>query len=158
MKKIMFGLSLASVLLLAGCWGNKEDNKQPMTRPEAFVVINVLDPELYKDAHIKGSANVPFDQLDDYLKKTNKDTELVFYCANYMCSASGEAAQQAKAAGFKAFAYEGGMAEWVKLGYPYVGDAKEEYIHAENPKPDHLADYVISAEDLKNKMTAHNIL
>lgn len=152
MNKLFSGLTLASVLLLAGCWGgNKKEETMPAKA--SLQVINVLDPELYADAHIKGSINVPFDQLDEYLKKADKNAELVFYCANYSCSASGEAAKQAKEQGFtNARAYEGGTAEWVKLGYPYEGPATESYIHGDNPKPDHLADFAISAEDLKAKM------
>lgn len=162
MTKKIFGLTLASILALAGCGvGDKEEVKkeEPVKHEAAsLVVINVLDPELYEDAHIKGSINVPYEQVEEYLKKTDKNNELVFYCANYACSASGEAAQEAKAAGFNAHAYEGGMAEWVTLGYPHEGDAKQGYIHEENKKPDHLADFAIFAEDLKAQMQEHNIL
>ncbi len=161
MTKSLYSVALASVLALAGCGvGNKvEEKKAAQPTKQTLVVVNVLDPELYNDAHIKGSINVPFDKVEDYLKNTAHDTELVFYCANYACSASGAAAEQAKAAGFsKVWAYEGGMAEWISLGYPYEGPAKEEYIKSENKKPDHLAEFAISAEDLKNKMHEHKIL
>lgn len=163
MKKLFFGLSLASVLLLAGCWGGNKDEATPaeekMQPGEKMLVVNVLDPELYEDAHIKGSINVPFDQLDEFLKKTDKNTELVFYCANYACSASGASAEQAKVEGFaNARAYEGGTAEWVNLGYPHDGPATQDYIHGDNPKPDHLADYAISAEELKQKMVENKLI
>ena len=55
-KLIFFGL----FFILSAC-GEK-------TVPE-LLVINLLDKELYNDSHIRGSVNVPFDNIEEYVKK-----------------------------------------------------------------------------------------
>jgi len=107
---------ILSTLFLASCdFGGAKKPK--------LVVVNVLDKELHNDCHIKGSVNVPFESVQEYaVGHWPKDIELVFYCTNYKCTASGESARQLKALGYaKVFAYEAGIAEWHKLGFPVVG-------------------------------------
>lgn len=56
-----------------------------------------------------------FDKLDNLPR--DKATQLVFYCANTMCSASHLAADQARAAGYARVAVmPAGIAGWVKAG------------------------------------------
>ncbi len=84
----------------------------------------------YADCHIKGSINVPYDNLVEYTKDLPKDTEIVVYCASYVCPMSRRAYTLLKDQGFTNIrAYEGGAAEWHKLGYPTEGPAKMIYLH-----------------------------
>ena len=86
------------------------------TQEPAVRVVNVLSPELYNDAHIPGSINVPMEQLSNKLREWSPETTLVFYCTNYMCTSSKEAAKMFRDHGFpKSYAYEGGTAEWYQL-------------------------------------------
>lgn len=123
-------------------------------------LINVLDKTLFDDVHIAGSEHVSFEDLDKKIltdwKNLDKNTVFVFYCSNYACSASGQAAKQIEQLGFKeSYAYEGGMAEWFNLhkqdkSYRIVGEAKQRYLNMPNPIKliDH--DYkVITAARLK---------
>ena len=54
-------------------------------------IINVLSEEAYNDCHIKNTVNAPLLKLAEYVKKFPKDTELIVYCASYICSASKNA-------------------------------------------------------------------
>jgi rhodanese-related sulfurtransferase len=148
MKSVFSFIGAVTALLVVAACSTTQDN--------SLLVINVLGAEQYKDAHIKGSINVPFDQVEAYAKKLDKKREIVFYCANYMCSASGASAEMLKKMGFEnVWAYEGGTAEWYQLGYPIDGAAGEGYLKAENKKPaveESHAYGIITAQELKKKM------
>ena len=139
---------------LAGC-GSFE------SKPK-LVIINVLDKEYYDDCHIADSKqawsiNVPFLEIDEYAQKNlDKESEIVLYCSNYKCSASGAAARRLAKMGFKkVYAFEGGMAEWKQLGYPTKGSCQMPYLTQVVPKPDEAEPLVISAQELHQKMQEH---
>ena len=81
-------------------------------------VVNVLSPDYYKLGIIKGSKKIPLGELDKRYGELDKSKEIVTYCANDQCSASGEAAKNLAAKGFKVKAYEGGIKEWTEAGLP----------------------------------------
>lgn len=165
-KKQVVAVVLLSVLaLLPGCWpfSKKETQEQKPT----LYVINVLDKESYDDCNIAGSVNVPFNDVESFAKDLDRNVEIVVYCANYMCSASGAAAQKLKEMGFeKVWAYEGGTAEWYQLGtkaegkYPVSGSCKASYLTAANNKPEAEESHVsvINAEQLREKMLANGLI
>lgn len=165
-KQVVAIALLAGVLaLLPGCWpfGKKKVQEQKPT----LYVINVLDKESYDDCNITGSVNVPFNEVETFAKDLDRNAEIVVYCANYMCSASGAAAQKLKEMGFeKVWAYEGGTAEWYQLGtkaqgmYPVSGSCKASYLTAANDKPEAEESHVsvITAEQLREKMIAHGFI
>ena len=66
-------------------------------------VINVLDKQFYNDAHIQVLFNYQLLMLNKIAKKMEKNTTLVVYCSNYMCSASISVARKLKAMGFEGF-------------------------------------------------------
>lgn len=147
MKKKLALLTL-SIIALIGCGGKKE--KKP-----GMVVINVLDKDLYNDCHIKGSINVPFEDFESYIPKLSKNDQIVVYCSNYQCTASGEAVKMLKARGFEnVWAYEAGMAEWHMQGLPVEGPCKESYLSRKTEKPEEEPKDVpvISTEELNKKM------
>lgn len=121
-----------------------------------LVLVNVLDPEQYKDCHIKGSINVPFEQLDTFAHKLDKEIEVVFYCSNYMCAASGKAAQLFGKKGFKhVWAYEAGMTDWYTKNLPVEGACKASYLTMPNlpfESTEKSPFMTISTNDLKVKL------
>ena len=50
-----------------------------------FFLVNVLDPLYYEDCHIRGSINVPLDEIEKWAKNIDKDSHIVVYCASYVC-------------------------------------------------------------------------
>lgn len=164
-KQVVAVALLSGVLaLLPGCWpfGKKEVQEQKPT----LYVINVLDKESYDDCNIAGSVNVPFQDVESFAKNIDRNTEMVVYCANYMCTASGAAAQKLKEMGFeKVWAYEGGTAEWYQLGkengeFPVKGACAASYLTAANTKPaEETSDVsVITAAQLRDKMIAQGLI
>jgi rhodanese-related sulfurtransferase len=113
---------------------NKNFNKNINENSEKLLIINVLDKELYEDSHIFGSVQCDIDNLDNFLKNISKRAVLIFYCANYLCKSSFEAAKMAKELGYEnVFAYEGGIAEWYQRGksndeFRVSGPCKMQYL------------------------------
>ncbi len=150
MNVLLFrGLMLTGLMLLPACW--------PTAQKHGLFVVNVLDADYFSDCHIKGSVNIILDQLDEFVKDLDKQkAEVVFYCSNYMCAASGFAAQKLKKMGFDhVWAYEAGMAEWHQKGLPTTGKCKKPYLEKqiEEPELDQTKDIsIISTEELAKKM------
>lgn len=153
-KKYVKNLSLGSlfVVLLPGCWPTKDvaqDN-------DKLVVINVLDKALYDDCHIKGSINIAFENVEDYLySRKGDDVELIFYCSNRRCTASHHAAKKAIELGFSdVLVYVDGTAGWHQEGLPVVGDCKKKYLEKIIEKHASQDDEIveISTNDLAQKM------
>ena len=124
-----------------------------------MVVINVLEKNLYDDCHIQGSVHVPFEMLERYVQQNlNKDTEIVLYCSNYMCSASGQGCKILKRLGFeKVYAYEGGTAEWYQNKMPVEGPCTAGYLQKQLTPIDHNQQEesvvtVISMQELARKL------
>ncbi len=143
MKKLIF--SVVAIALIIACgfalkkWYIKNDSRVYADLP--LCLINVLDKNEFDDAHISGSLNIPFDQIESVLSLIPKDKKVIFYCANYLCTASGEAAVLFKKHGFKdVYVYEGGMAEWYQMSlsdenYHYKGPAQLSYLQIAIPRP-----------------------
>jgi len=151
-------LGAAGLLLLPGCFFKKSSE---IDTHQSLYVLNVLDKPEYDDCHIVGSIQVSLDQVESFAQKLNKDTEMVVYCSNYFCTASGQVAQQLQSLGFtKVWAYEAGMAEWFQRGLPVQGPCKQSYLKKVIPQPaDHEGDSnTITTEQLYDKMKQAGLL
>lgn len=142
------------VFLLPGC-GGKEDHVVA-TKQSGLIVINVLDKDWYDDCHIKGSINVPFSELDEFVKKLDTEkAEIVLYCSNYFCTSSMYACNHLKEMGFKhVWAYEGGTAEWYQLGLPVTGPSQRAYL-SKRVEPDGQTAHdecLITAKELADRL------
>ncbi len=151
-KSVIFGLIFQSIiLLLSGCWDHTNQQKK-----KGLVVVNVLDLDLYEDCHIRGSINIPFDQVESHANNIDQDAEIVFYCSDYQCSSSEWAAKTFQKKGFKkVYVYEGGMAEWYQEGLPTEGPHQKAYLHkpAKQVLTNEQAEAsLISMKDLAEKM------
>jgi rhodanese-related sulfurtransferase len=149
MNKLLFKLTLCSLIFLIGC-GQTE-------KKQGLIIVNVLDADHFNDCHIKGSINVSLEQLDDFAKDLDKQkAEVVFYCSNYMCTASGFSAKKLKDMGFEhVWAYEAGIADWYQKGLPTEGPCEKPYLtkqmnHEELDQSNDIS--IISTEDLAKKM------
>ena len=150
-KLLLIFFSILSLLVLPACWDTKVEKPK-------FVIVNILDKKLFDDCHIKGSINVPFEDLKDYAPKhwDKEETEVVVHCSNYKCTASGTSFKILKELGFKKVsAYEAGTAEAKKQGIAMQGPCQEKYLD-DYKKPDGYQETaevtVITTENLKKKM------
>src|SRR5262245_56578671 len=90
---------------------------------EDLVVVNVLAPEDFREAHIPGSENVPLDRerfVDEILAKTgSKEAKVVVYCSSESCTASRRAARKLDESGFpRVYGFTGGIQAWQEAGLP----------------------------------------
>jgi phage shock protein E len=79
---------------------------------EGAIVVDVRTKAEYSAGHIKGSTNIPLDQLAGQLTKLNKETIIITCCASGMRSASAKSILQSF--GYKKV-YNGGG--WGSLEY-----------------------------------------
>ena len=167
--QIIASVALLGILaLLPACWPFSKKDTPANDAQQSLYVINVLDKESYEDCRIAGSINVPFEQIETFANDLPRSTEMVVYCANYMCTSSAAAAQKLKDMGFEnVWAYEGGTAEWYQMNkkaegkYPVEGTCHASYLSAANEKPAEVATSavaIISADELQQKMTARGML
>ncbi|HAU30024.1 TPA: hypothetical protein DCW54_00070 [Candidatus Dependentiae bacterium] len=183
MKYLVSVALIVALLALSGCsWfgGGSSDgcaccrhgSCRPPVHPKdskqkvALRIVNVLDQELFDDAHIASgpgveSICVQFDDIEEVARSWDKAIPVVVYCSNYFCSASREAASMLGALGFeRVYAYEGGMAEWYQLFNEtdrdlITGPAQQEYLSivVEAPEEQEVAGEnfaIITALELQN--------
>ncbi len=83
-------------------------------------LVEVLDPEEYGEAHIKGAINIPLTEIGkESTERFDPNQEIVVYCANSSCTASPTAAEKLDKLGFKkVYDYEGGKEDWMEAGNP----------------------------------------
>ncbi len=147
--KLLSTFLMSIMLLLPGCFGEQ--------KKEGLFVVNVLDAEHFDDCHIKDSINVTVDKLDDFIADLDKEkAEVVFYCSNYMCTASGFCAKKLKDMGYSnVWAYEAGMAEWYQKELPVEGKCTKAYLDKKMEKSELEESSeirIISTDDLARKM------
>lgn len=73
-------------------------------------IIDVRAPQEYATGHIKGSENMPLDQLDKHIQKLDKSKPIITCCASGI--RSGSAKNKLTSTGFKEV-YNGGG--WMSL-------------------------------------------
>jgi rhodanese-related sulfurtransferase len=127
MPKILFLLLVAGAVVIGYYyWHQPASTKN--SKP-SLIILNVLDKEEYDDCHIKGSMHVNFEHVEEFAQKLDKNSTIVVYCTNYMCTSSDYVAKKLREKGFdKVFVYAGGMAEWHQKQLPVVGQCKAAYL------------------------------
>lgn len=152
MLKQKLVLVAAALLMLQGCFKNEQ-------KKEGLFLVNVLDVEYYDDCHIKApnSINVTLEGLEAFTKTVDPEkSEIVFYCSNYMCTASGFAAKELAKKGFKnVWAYEAGIADWYQKGLPVEGKCEKPYLNKKIEKlelEESSEIRIISTDELANKV------
>lgn len=79
-------------------------------------LLDVRQPEEYREGHIHGSRLIPLGELSRRMKELPKDREIICVCGSGNRSSS--AARQLAAAGYKVVNLRGGMLAWDRAGLP----------------------------------------
>jgi rhodanese-related sulfurtransferase len=60
----------------------REELKAKIERGGDVILVEILDPEYYENAHLPGAVNLPLDRLGALAPKIlpNKDADIVVYC------------------------------------------------------------------------------
>lgn len=95
-------------------WAHKLDNED---RERGFALVNVLGEEVFEEAHIPGSINIPQGKESLFEQRFAKDKEIVVYCASPDCHASDKVAEMLVRRGFiRVYDYAGGLSDWKRGG------------------------------------------
>lgn len=121
---------LADVEELVQTFLTVKDDLEPIPRDELLqrvrddlvTVIDVRPPEEYSAGHVPGAVNVPLKELENYLKQTDRQQEIVAYCRGPHCILAFEAVEQLRKKGLKARRLEDGFPEWKNAGLPVASE------------------------------------
>ncbi len=84
-------------------------------QPQPFL-LDVRQPEEYRDGHIPGATLIPLGSLPGKLNQLPRDREIICVCRSG--NRSHSATRQLKAAGLNAVNLQGGMLAWARHGLP----------------------------------------
>ena len=101
----------------------REELKEKMDRGESFVLVDALGPEHYESSHLPGAVNLPYEFVDEAERVLpDKDAEIVVYCMNEGCLASGEEVRELTEMGYANVRhYAAGKLDWIRAGRPVEG-------------------------------------
>jgi rhodanese-related sulfurtransferase len=86
------------------------------SQKSAYFLLDVRQPEEYREGHIAGAKLIPLDQLGRRMKELPRERQIVCVCRSG--SRSGAAARDLAAAGYQAANLRGGMLAWAREGLP----------------------------------------
>jgi rhodanese-related sulfurtransferase len=92
-----------------------------------LVLVEALPEQYYRHSHLPGAINLPHDAVDELASQllSDKDAEIVVYCASGPCPNSGIAATRLAELGYTRVAdYHEGKAEWIEAGLPVEGNSR----------------------------------
>ena len=101
----------------------RDELKRKMDRGEGFVLVDALGTEHYESTHLPGSVSLPYEFVDEAERVLpDKDAEIVVYCMNEGCSASGEEVRELTEMGYTNVRhYSAGKQDWMRAGLPVEG-------------------------------------
>ncbi|RPI83881.1 MAG: rhodanese-like domain-containing protein [Chloroflexi bacterium] len=108
--------------LFSRFFGNTTQNlnvnqvREWQTAAKKPLLIDVRQPEEFREGHIPGSKLIPLGELNHRLKDLPKDREIVCICRSG--NRSGAAVRKLVSAGFKSYNMRGGMKAWQRAGLP----------------------------------------
>ena len=98
----------------------REAIKQKLDARTKLVLIEALPPQYFLQGHLPGAINIPHDAPAARFTEalTDRDAEIVVYCASETCRNSNIAAERLIALGYRnVHEYHGGKADWIAAGY-----------------------------------------
>ena len=104
-------------------------NKVSKVLGQPDVYVYDCNPEdIYEKSHLKGSIHANKADWMNLLPKDKKNSFVILYCINRMCTVSFEAALEAINAGYEnVYVMPDGIQGWVSNGYPFEGTSWKPY-------------------------------
>jgi len=92
------------------------------------LIVDARDPDEYAESHIPGAVNMPYEEVVTDPERIEAietgGQPIIIYCGGPECEISRNLALDFYYAGLEPVAfYEGGLPEWIALGYPLVEGA-----------------------------------
>ncbi|HEX9116297.1 MAG TPA: rhodanese-like domain-containing protein [Anaerolineae bacterium] len=85
------------------------------TKPAPYL-LDVRQPEEYREGHISGANLIPLGDLPRRIKDLPRDREIICVC--HSGNRSRSATRQLTDAGYNAVNLQGGMSNWTRQGLP----------------------------------------
>ncbi len=95
---------------------NAHEAQDKLNQKPAPVLLDVRQPEEYKEQHIVGAKLIPLGELDRRMKELPKEREILVVC--HSGSRSIAAARKLNAAGYQPVNIRGGLIAWNHAGLP----------------------------------------
>ena len=83
-----------------------------------FVILDVRDAKSFRDGHVPGAVNIPFEELPSRMTELPKGKEIISYCWSVTCLLCTKASFILASKGYTAREMIGGIAEWQHSGFP----------------------------------------
>jgi rhodanese-related sulfurtransferase/DNA-binding transcriptional ArsR family regulator len=117
---------VTDVQYLVNTYLTVKDQLEPIPRAELLeraragliTVLDVRPSEEYAAGHIPGAVNVPLKELEKWIKKLDKNQQIVAYCRGPHCVLAFDAVARLREKGIKARRMEDGYPEWKTAGLP----------------------------------------
>lgn len=90
-----------------------------------FQIVDVRDPDSFKEGHIKGAVNIQLDELSKRMNELDKGKGVLVYCYDPPCMLSVKAARILSDQGFKVKDIGGGFENYQKNEGPIETGAQE---------------------------------
>lgn len=100
--------------------------QERMESGDDIVLVDALSPAHYESSHLPGAVNLPYEFVDKAEKVLpDKDAEILVYCINSGCAASGEESRELEETGYTNVThFAEGKQAWMKAGLPVEGKRK----------------------------------
>jgi rhodanese-related sulfurtransferase len=83
-----------------------------------FVLLDVRTAQGYREGHIPGAINIPFEELPKRLQELPKGQEVISYCWDVTCLLCTKASYMLASRGYTAREMVGGIEAWRDAGFP----------------------------------------
>lgn len=138
------GCAAAIALLSPVVWAQPKDSPQqyaPLTQPiplstarveknigaKDVYIFDCNPDEIWTKSHIPGSIRLHTGNWKELLPKDKKNSFLIFYCINRMCTVSYETAMQAIKMGYaNVYNMPDGIQGWVRNGHEFEGSGRQD--------------------------------
>jgi rhodanese-related sulfurtransferase len=95
---------------------NVSDLKAKLAGKDTPILIDVRQPNEFRQSHVKGAKLIPLQELHQRMDELPRDREIVCICRSG--ARSGSAVRQLNNSGFNSFNVQGGMIAWNRAGFP----------------------------------------
>ncbi len=85
---------------------------------DEIVILDVRSSEAFRESHVPGAINIPFEQLPIRLKELSKQRQMISYCWDVTCLLATKASYILASKGYKAREMVGGIAAWQAAEFP----------------------------------------
>ena len=102
----------------------REELEEKMDRGDNFVLVDALSVQHYESTRLPGAISLPLEFVDEAEKVLpDRDAEIVVYCMNPDCAASGEVVRELTEMGYTNVRhYVEGKQDWIGAGLPVEGE------------------------------------